>query len=433
MQKRQNLSTPARPVRRGLMGFPSTPVENPAEKWSAELGSDLDSPCTAYLHIPFCRTRCTFCNFYSGTGTKQEIADYAQLLIREIRDWGPRIRGTVNAVYFGGGSPGILAPDDVRRILSALRSALPLANDTEITWETRVEDLDDAHLDATLENGVNRFSAGVQTFHTGLRRALGRASAKEVILEALQRTMKYNQAAVTVDLLYGLPGQTPEQLAEDLDAVCRAGISGFSFYRFHVHPGLRLAEQIRAGQMPQIPPEEACFELYRLCTERMAAAGANKISFKHYAFGTRERNLYNAISAWKLPCIPFGLGAAGRLGEFRFKQTSSAPDYRDLVLRGEKPIAAAGRMPGDFPASARIGGELNCRMTLHPESVLPFVPEPLRERAAVLLKEAAETQVAKETMLPERFGGYRLTERGCFACPATGSEIMEKFAEAWRM
>ena len=112
MQKRQNLSTPARPVRRGLMGFPSTPVENPAEKWSAELGSDLDSPCTAYLHIPFCRTRCTFCNFYSGTGTKQEIADYAQLLIREIRDWGPRIRGTVNAVYFGGGSPGILAPGE---------------------------------------------------------------------------------------------------------------------------------------------------------------------------------------------------------------------------------------------------------------------------------------------------------------------------------
>ena len=72
-------------------------------------------------------------------------------------------------------------------------------------------------------------------------------------------------------------------------------------------------------------------------------------------------------------------------------------------------------------------------MTLHPESVLPFVPEPLRERAAELLKEAAETQVAKETMFPERFGGYRLTERGCFACPATGSEIMEKFAEAWRM
>ena len=432
MQERQNLSTPARPVRRGLMGFPSMPVEKPEEKWCTGIESAIESPCTAYLHIPFCRSRCTFCNFYSGTGTKQEIADYAQLLIREIRDWGPRIRGTVNAVYFGGGSPGILAPGDVRSILSAVRSALPLANDAEITWETRVEDLDDAHLDATLENGVNRFSVGVQTFHTELRRALGRATAKEVILEAFQRTMKYNQAAVTVDLLYGLPGQTPELLADDLETVCRAGISGFSFYRFHVHPGLRLAEQIRAGQMPQVPPEEACFELYRLCTERMTAAGANKISFKHYAFGTRERNLYNAISAWKQPCIPFGLSAAGRLGGFRFKQTSSISDYRDLVLRGEKPVAAAGQMPEDFPVSARIGGELNCQMTLHPGSVLPFVPEPLRKRAAELLKEAAEVQVAKGTMFPEQFGGYRLTERGCFACPAVGSEIMEKFAEAWR-
>ena len=352
MQERQNLSTPARPVRRGLMGFPSMPVEKPEEKWCTGIESAIESPCTAYLHIPFCRSRCTFCNFYSGTGTKQEIADYAQLLIREIRDWGPRIRGTVNAVYFGGGSPGILAPGDVRSILSAVRSALPLANDAEITWETRVEDLDDAHLDATLENGVNRFSAGVQTFHTGLRRSLGRASAKEVILEALQRTMNYNQAAVTVDLLYGLPGQTPEQLTEDLDAVCRAGISGFSFYRFHVHPGLRLAEQIRAGQMPQIPPEEACFELYRLCTERMAAAGANKISFKHYAFGTRERNLYNAISAWKLPCIPFGLGAAGRLGEFRFKQTSSRSGSarRKTDCRGR---TDARRFPGVRPHRRR--------------------------------------------------------------------------------
>ena len=183
------------------MGFPSVPVPDPQITWKQAVDKPIEVPCAVYLHIPYCRSRCSFCNFYYGQASETEIADYALLLEREIREWGPRIRGTVNAVYFGGGSPGILTPEAIRRVLSAVRESVPLANDAEITWETRVEDLDDARLEAVLAGGVNRFSVGVQTFDTALRRALGRTSAKETVLKTLSRLAVCNQAAVTVDLL----------------------------------------------------------------------------------------------------------------------------------------------------------------------------------------------------------------------------------------
>lgn len=419
--------------RRGLMGFPSVPVPNPQITWKETADQPIEVPCAVYFHIPYCRSRCSFCNFYYGQASEAEIAEYAVLLEREIRKWGPEIRGTVNAVYFGGGSPGILMPEAIRRVLAAVQECVPLANDAEITWETRVEDLDDARLDAVLAGGVNRFSIGIQTFDTALRHALGRTSAKETVLETLSRLAGRNQAAVTVDLLYGLPGQTPEALANDFDTACgEAPLSGFSFYRLRVHTESLLAEQIRGGRMPALPSDEECFELYRLCGERMAAAGGRRISFKHYAFGTRERNCYNSVSAWKLPCIPFGVNAAGRLGQYRFKLTGTQKEYREAVERGVKPLAFAGLMPEDFSAASVIAGELSCRMMLHPAAVMERVPEPLAAPAAERLGASLERLVADGLMMGKQYGGYRLTERGCFRCPEVAGRLMEDLASVWK-
>lgn len=424
--------TPMRPVRRGLMGFPSTPVKDPHDAWERALELPVKTPCSVYIHIPYCRSRCSFCNFYYGKASEAEIADYAALLAREITEWGPRIRGTVNAVYFGGGTPGLLAPEDIRRVLSAVRESVPLANDAEITWETRVEGLDGARLDAVLENGVNRFSIGVQTFDTALRRSLGRSSGKETVLETLSRLAGRNQAAVTVDLLYGLPGQTPQSLAADLDTICNeTALSGFSFYRLRAHEDSLLAEQIRKKQMPEVPSLEECFELYRLCGERMEAAGARRISFKHYAFGTRERNCYNTLSAWKLPCVPFGINSAGRLNIYRFKQTDSPGEYRRMVESGVKPVSSAGVMPEDYSAASQIAGQFSCRMGLWPEEVLRFVPESLRSRAEKLLHASLERLIADGLMREKRFDGYRLTERGCFRCAEAAGGVMEDLASIW--
>ena len=199
-------------ARRGLMGFPSEPQKDPRAVWAEALAGDNGGRRTLYLHIPFCRSRCSFCPFYFGPATDSERAGYVRLLAKELNDWAERLsQYPINAVYFGGGTPSDLAPQEMELLLGILRSRYPLANDCEITLESRLNGLTDRKIDAAIANGVNRFSLGVQTFDTELRRRIGRVSDRETVLETLGRLTARNQASVAVDLLYGLPGQTPER------------------------------------------------------------------------------------------------------------------------------------------------------------------------------------------------------------------------------
>ena len=417
---------------RGLMGYPAAEEPDPAGVW-AQAVSRPPREATLYIHIPYCRSRCCFCPFYRGGADEREWRSYVTLLEKELRQTAPSFAGTVvSTVYFGGGTPSDLKPEAIRRLMRTVKECYRLANDCEITLESRIDGLDEERIAAALENGVNRFSLGVLTFDTELRRALDRKSGRETVLELIGRLTGSGQASVAADILYGLPGQTPESLLRDLDtAVKETALSGISFYCLHLHEKLPLAEKIRQKILPGIPGEEACFELFTLGEERLKEAGAKRLSFKHFSLHPRERDLHNELCAWKSPCIPFGIGAGGRLGSWRFKQTGVPDVYRRLTEEGRKPLASAGRFPADHAVGSRIAGQLNCRMNCDPEYSAAAAPEELREKVRNNLETALAELTAKGFFHPPRFGAYRLTRQGRFQCGTVASELMECAARAW--
>ena len=150
----------------------------------------------AYIHVPFCETHCLYCGFYTKAYGPEESARYTDALLRELALWRdtPMVRsGPVHCVYIGGGTPTSLEADDLRRLLRGIREALPLANDCEITVEGRIHNFGPDKMDTCLEAGANRFSLGVQTFDTALRRSMARKASREDVFSALRRLSGYDQ------------------------------------------------------------------------------------------------------------------------------------------------------------------------------------------------------------------------------------------------
>ena len=173
----------------------------------------------AYIHVPFCETHCLYCGFYNKAYRSDDSRLYADALIQELRLWRghpAQEAGPVHAVYMGGGTPTALEADDIRRILNEARAVLPLANDCEITVEGRLSNFGPDKMEACFEGGANRFSFGVQSFDTDIRRAMGRVSDRETLIRQLELVQSYDQAAVIVDLIYGFPMQTMERWQEDI-------------------------------------------------------------------------------------------------------------------------------------------------------------------------------------------------------------------------
>ena len=167
----------------------------------------------AYIHVPFCETRCLYCMFYQNPWKEEATTEYAKQLVKELELWSDRAAqnaAPINALYFGGGTPTAFSPDDIRLVMGAVKKYLPLANDCEITLEGRIHNFSDAKMDAAIESGVNRFSLGVQTFNTQIRQSVMRVDDRDTIIRRLDKLCSYNNASVVCDMIYGFPGQTME-------------------------------------------------------------------------------------------------------------------------------------------------------------------------------------------------------------------------------
>jgi oxygen-independent coproporphyrinogen-3 oxidase len=237
-----------------------------------------------YIHIPFCRTRCSYCDFATGQYESGLSERYVRALAREISIFAAkRADGShgdeaarVDTVYFGGGTPSLLAPAQVSHLLAAVRAGFDVSADAEVTMEMNPGTVTRETAEGFRAAGVNRASFGLQTFDDAQLRRLGRTHTAEDARRTLSILRGAGFANVSFDLIAGLPGQSVAQWSRNMDEALALRPEHLSLYLLEVHEGTPLAEQIGRGAHPQPDPDVAA-EMYELLAGRTASAG-----YEHY-------------------------------------------------------------------------------------------------------------------------------------------------------
>jgi len=314
-------------------------------QWPAMWQSVLMQPGTgekrsAYIHIPFCRQKCLYCGFFQNFCKEEEETAYIDRLVAELKmnADSPYMDDPVNAVFIGGGTPSSLSPINAGRMLKAINDYLPLVNDCEITLEGRSYDLVPEKMETWFANGVNRISVGVQSFNTKVRQSVGRLDDRETILQRLETLTRYNQAAVIIDLIYGLPYQTPEIWLEDVATLKTAAVDGWDLYQLNVYENSALKKEIDAGRLPAVATIREQANLFAAAHILLADLPVSQISVCHWSKTNRERNMYNIMAQQGHTMLPFGAGAGGKVGGFSLMQERDIRRYIQRIDSGEKPI-----------------------------------------------------------------------------------------------
>lgn len=324
---------------------PSPPPESPAFADIARtaFATNPERPLCLYAHVPFCRHRCTFCPFYLNLCYQDFSAHYAKLLEYEIHLTAEilgELRHTrpVHALYFGGGTPGDLEAEDLARLLRALRDQFTFTPETEVTVEGRIRDFTPAKGRAWTEAGANRFSLGLQSTDTALRRRLGRLADREEIRRVLN-DLGESGAVLIVDLIYGLPGQVTGSIAEDIRFLAEeTPLDGLDLYALRRFPQAPLEQAVASGRLPPFPDEA---EKNALLAEGEAALrqyGFEPFSPRHWRRTPRERSLYNQCAQREADILPFGSAAGGRLGPYQISSERAYEAYIEALQNARKPV-----------------------------------------------------------------------------------------------
>ena len=324
------------------MGQSVRPEELPglwADAMSAENGLPMRS---IYIHIPFCETHCVFCGFYQNAYRLDLAEQYVDALIREMEltAKAPFINAhPFHAVYFGGGTPTALPAELLARLVSTVKSLFPLSNDCEVTLEGRIHNFTKEKIGAALSAGINRFSLGVQTFDTRIRKRLGRRDSREKVTETLTLLRDLGKATTIIDLIYGLPGQSLEIWADDIKSFLSLELDGCDLYQLNVYRGGPLEKSVARGSLPTPATLKEQADYYIRGVELMEAAHYRRLSITHWGQTSRERNLYNLFSRGRSECVPLGSGAGGWLRNYFFFVEGDLKHYLSTIKAGRKPLS----------------------------------------------------------------------------------------------
>ena len=225
-----------------------------------------------YLHIPFCKTRCIYCDFYSTT--REDLKRrYVQALCKELRMRRDYLQGApVETVYFGGGTPSQLGEEDFADIFRTLQEVYGLENAVEITLEANPDDLTEAYVDTLRRFPFNRISMGIQTFDDATLRLLHRRHTARQAIETVQRCREAGFQNLSIDLIYGLPGETEERWQRDLEEAIRLHPEHISAYHLTYEEGTPLHRLLLSHQVREVD-EDVSLRLFNRLTQSLKRAG----------------------------------------------------------------------------------------------------------------------------------------------------------------
>ena len=347
------------------------PVPDDGALPAQALAGGAERPLGFYLHVPYCATRCGYCDFNTYTATELRSTggvpasrdDYARTLIDEVR-LARKVLGEdpreVRTVFVGGGTPTLLAADDLVRMLGAIRDEFGLADDAEVTTEANPESVDERYLATLREGGFNRVSFGMQSARPHVLKILDRTHTPGRPEACVAEARVAGFGHVNLDLIYGTPGESDDDWRASLEAALGAGPDHISAYALIVEEGTRLARRIRRGEIP-MTDDDVHADRYLIADEVMSAAGFDWYEVSNWATSEAARCLHNELYWRGADWWGAGPGAHSHVGGVRWWNVKHPGAYAAALAEGRSPGAGRELLSEEDRRVERILLELRLR------------------------------------------------------------------------
>ena len=311
------------------------------------------TPLGVYLHVPFCRVHCPYCDFATYPAARGHASDFVDAVCREIELVSLRLSPgdfTVETVYFGGGTPSTLTGSQVAELVRALQEAFQVSRAPEITLEANPEDITPPALESWRQAGVNRISLGVQTFDPDRLEFLGRVHSAARAREALESVS--SMANWSADLMFGWEHQTLPELHADLDEILSYQPPHVSLYQLTLEPKTRMGVLAAKDRVRCADPEMQA-ELYLAACQRLEDAGVRQYEVSNFAKSGYESR-HNRSYWERRSYVGLGPSAASLLSERRSRNLASWPHYRDRLRAGRLPVGSVEVLTPQDVATERL-------------------------------------------------------------------------------
>jgi oxygen-independent coproporphyrinogen III oxidase len=386
-------------------------------------------PLGIYISVPFCRTKCSYCNFASDVFSRAVFERYVERVCADIadaehtaRDMGGRFERAVDSIYLGGGTPTVLDAGQLLRMFNAVRAEFSMSGDAEITVECAPGTLTPEVLDGLLRCGVNRVSLGVQSFIDREASAVGRLHKRETVLNDVKRLRAVGVTNINIDLIAGLPHQTAESWRLSLEETIATGIPHVSVYMLEVDEDSRLGRELIAGGTRYhahfVPDDEATADFYVAACEKLEAAGVMQYEISNFSrpgFESRHNLKY-----WtRRPYLGFGVDAHSMLPSAERAYSAvrfAAADVLEKYVAGSPLQKTLVTLAGALEESFFLGLRLNRGINLQ-EIAAAYGEE------SVQSAHAAVDELIADGLLQRDGASVRLTARGRLL----SNEVFQRF------
>ena len=299
------------------------------------------APSGVYIHIPFCAHICPYCDFNTYSGQESLIPRYLSAVRRDIASRAPALEGrAVESIFFGGGTPSLLQPEQVREIIATCRAEMRVSADAEITLEANPNSVDETYFAGLLEAGVNRLSLGVQTTDRRGLRVLGRQHEAGDALNAFLAARAAGFGNVSLDFIFGWPGQTIDTWRRDLETVLSwdGGPEHLSLYGLIVEPGTPMADAVTRGILTVVDDDSAA-DQYEAAIEILADAGFIHYEVANWARAESLTSRHNALYWRSGDYLGIGAGAHGTVASRRAMNHLLPRTYIGAIEADESPFS----------------------------------------------------------------------------------------------
>jgi oxygen-independent coproporphyrinogen III oxidase len=389
-------------------------------------------PLGIYISVPFCRTKCSYCNFTSDVFSRAVFERYVERVCADIKnapqvsvEMGGKMERAVDSIYLGGGTPTVLETAQLERIFAAVRAQFDVMPEAEVTVECAPGTLTPVIIEALLRCGVNRVSLGVQSFVDQEAAAVGRLHTRATVLGEISRLRTAGIANINIDLIAGLPHQTAESWEFSLAETVATGAGHVSVYMLEVDEDSRLGRELLAGGTRYhahfVPDEEATADFYLAACDRLASAGIAQYEISNFAredFESRHNLKY-----WtRLPYFGFGVdahsmlaAAAPDIDAVRFASADSLESYTSAAGLQRTVVSPRAALEESFFLGLRLTRGVSFR-----ELAAKFGEEALEGAGAAI------ADFVDSGLMEQRGDCVRLTSRGRLL----SNEVFERFIAA---